>query len=166
MLRRLLIVVIALMMSAAAMAEKKKPAGISVESDAKALKAVLFAQMTSLGYSLQSDKKDRVTYTRELRLEDFPTTAMTQRTYSDPPRQAVTFRLKPQGNKLEVTASMEAQYRDNLGLTRTVDMTQDTVLKPQIQGMLDNVNAAFLASAERRKTTKPGEVAKDEKPQD
>jgi hypothetical protein len=61
---------------------------------------------------------------------------------------------------------MEAQYRDNLGLTRTVDMTQDTVLKPQIQGMLDNVNAAFLASAERRKTTKPGEVAKDEKPQD
>jgi hypothetical protein len=163
MLRRLLIVVIALMMSAAAMAEKKKPAGISVESDAKALKAVLFAQLTSLGYSLQSDKKDRVTYTRELRLEDFPTTAMTQRTYSDPPRQAVTFRLKPQGNKLEVTASMEAQY---LGLTRTVDMTQDTVLKPQIQGMLDNVNAAFLASAERRKTTKPGEVAKDEKPQD
>jgi hypothetical protein len=155
MLRRLLIVVIALMMSAAAMAEKKKPAGISVESDAKALKAVLFAQLTSLGYSLQSDKKDRVTYTRELRLEDFPTTAMTQRTYSDPPRQAVTFRLKPQGNKLEVTAS-----------TRTVDMTQDTVLKPQIQGMLDNVNAAFLASAERRKTTKPGEVAKDEKPQD
>jgi len=163
MYRRVLIAILALMITAAAVAEKKKPAAVTVASDAKSVKALLFAQMTSLGYELRSDKKDRVTYTRELRLEDFPTTAMTQRTYSEPPQQAVTFRLKPVGNALDVSATMEAQYRDNLGLTRTVDMTHDPVLKPEVQRMLDNVNAAFVASAERRKAEKPSQAAKDEK---
>lgn len=166
MYRRLFFVLLALMLAVVAVAEKKQPATVTVESDVKSLKLVLFAQMTSLGYQLKSDKKDQVVYTREMRLEDFPTTAMTTRTWTDPPQQAVTFRLKPEGQKIAVRASMEADYRDGLGLTRRVDMTQDAVLKPQIQTMLDNVNAAFVAGAEKRKAQQPAEAAKKEEPKD
>lgn len=159
MYRPLLLVTLLLAVSAAA--EKKQPATVTVKSDIKELKAVLFAQMTSLGYELRSDKKDRVTYARELRMQDFPTTAMVAQGFSDPPQQVVTFRLDPRDGEIEITARMEAQYRDNLGLSRVLEMSHDRVLKPQVQGILDNVNAAYVAAERRQKL----EASAEKKPE-
>lgn len=152
--RRFLLVGLILFFLAGAAVAKKPPApNVTIPGGTKDVKAVLFAQMTSLGYMLKTDKKDRVVYSREMRFEDFPTTAMLGNTYSDPPQQMVTFRMKPKDDKVEVTARMESYYRDTLGLTRVVDLTHDRKLHPEVQAILDNVNAAYVASLERRKAT-------------
>lgn len=163
MSRKILISAFILFLLAGVAAAKKKPQppNVAIAGGTKDVKAVLFAQMTSLGYALKTDKPDRVVYSCEMRLEDFPTTAMMGNTYSDPPQQIVTYRLKPSGDKVAVRARMEAHYRDTLGLTRVVDLTHDRKLHPQVQGMLDNVNAAYLASVERRKLSPPAETKEE-----
>ena len=160
-MHRALSLLIVALLAVSAAAEKKQPASVTIKSDIKGLKAVLFAQMTSLGYELRVDKKDRVVYAKELRMQDFPTTAMLPQTYSDPPQQLVTFRLEQREAKILVTARMEAQYRDTLGLSRVIDMSHDRVLKPEVQGILDNVNAAYLAAESRQKLNTSAEKKPD-----